>query len=132
MTRRMKFFRSPALMALFFGLLTLGQAYPFSVAWGLSKQTHPCCCSSDTSMPCHCNHSHGKFKCHKEEDKSPSYKQSPCGRRTMADSLDFKGDAFLPKGSFTGVVLLTPWYIDVFVPSHPKFRPLPESPPPRT
>jgi hypothetical protein len=122
-----KSFRTPFITALFFCLISLGQAYPLSVAWGISKQTHSCCCSGVTKT-CACDHSHARAASHQDKNK---YQQTSCGDKTESQILGFQWDPFLkdPKNDFS----MTSEEIFVDIPgqlsSHLKL--VPDSPPPK-
>lgn len=124
--------RSRILGAILFGLLSLGQAYPFSVAWASAGKT-ACCCAMKVEK-CGCKHGHGavkkKMSCH--EDRTAGFAPSPCGSQPNEErTLSFKSDPFLPQYNtvrpLTAVsfALIEP-FKEIF-----GFTPLPEPPPPR-
>ena len=126
--------RSRLLAALVFGLLSLGQAYPFSVAWGMSGKAHACCCHTTTPKPCGCDHGSlkKKFSCHEQqENRAPAYKVAPCGAKAEASSLNFRGENCLPR--FASIVIMTVETLDLddLSNSLPKLSTVPDSPPPK-
>jgi hypothetical protein len=127
--------RSRLLAALLFGLLSLGQAYPFSVAWGMSGKSHACCCRTATPTPCGCDHASlkkKKFSCHQQqEDKSPAYKTAPCGAKTEAGSLNFRGENCLPRFASFVVTTVEALDLDDLSESLPKVSTVPDPPPPK-
>jgi hypothetical protein len=123
-------FRSRIVAALFFGLLSLGQAYPYSVAWAAKATPHACCCAvmKDGESGCHCRHG-GKMKCHKET--SPGLSAAPCGATADVPSLNFSGEPCLPRFVLLSFAFPTASFSvssDLFP---PRFPTLPEAPPPR-
>jgi hypothetical protein len=122
-------FRLRFLGVFVFGLLSLGQAYPYSVAWAAEGQTHACCCAGmKPGTACHCHH-RGKMSCH--HDATPGYSSAPCGMPTDIASLDFSGQPCLPR--FAAFSVLGESSDFSFSPSlfHPKFPAVPEPPPPK-
>lgn len=92
----MKLIRTRMVVICLFSLISIGQAYPFSLAWGMPKTQHSCCCSGVTK-PCDCHHQKKKMSCHKE--KRVGYSQLPCGGKTEAQVLSFQTDPFIPPQS---------------------------------
>jgi len=90
----------------FFSLISLGQAYPFAVAWGMAKENHPCCCSGITK-PCDCDHRHGaagRIKgCH--QDRRPGFSPAPCGGKAADEFPNFKGEPFVSPSAFSPLSL---------------------------
>ncbi len=105
--------RSKWWVLVLFGLISLGQAYPYSYAWGLSRQ-----------VECSCNRSgrkciHGcKFRkkvirvsCHDHEEADPSPTPKPgapewvspnCSKSQANKVLSFQWDPFIPSyGDFS-------------------------------
>jgi len=127
--------RSRIFAGLLFCLLSLGQAYPFSVAWGMSGKSHPCCCQTATPKPCDCDHSSlkkKKFSCHQqEEEKGPGYSAVPCGAQTEARSLNFRGENCLPRFARLAITTVEELCIDDLSVRLPKFSAVPEPPPPK-
>lgn len=128
-------FRSRAATASLFCLISLGQAYPFSVAWGMSRKSHACCCYTATPKPCGCDHSSlkkKKFSCHRQEEaRGSGYSTAPCGTQTEAKSLNFRGENCLPR--FASLIATT---VEALGVADLSVRPLkslavPEPPPPR-
>lgn len=127
--------RSRIFAALLFGLLSLGQAYPFAVAWGMSGKNHPCCCSSEVAKPCDCDHGHSspkkkKFSCHSEA-RTVGISPAPCGAKTEVPSLNFRGDTCLPRFAGLPVLIVEGFHLDDLSVHLPKVLTVPESPPPR-
>lgn len=117
-----------------FGLLSLGQAYPFAAAWGMSGKSHPCCCATAIAKPCDCDHGHSlkkkKFSCHSEA-RTVGISPAPCGAKTEVSSLNFRGETCLPR--FARLVMMTveELRIDDLSVRLPKHSAVPEPPPPR-
>lgn len=127
----MKHLRARAIGFAFFGLLTLGQAYPFAQAWAMGKDTHPCCCSSEIAKPCDCDHSgHSKkFSCHQK--KSVGYQPAPCGTKTETQSLNFRGENCLPRFAALMIANVEEQPVADLSILLPQVSAVPEPPPPR-
>lgn len=129
-------YRSRLLGLLLFGLLSLGQAHPFSTAWGMSQKNHPCCCKTERPRPCDCDHRHSlkkkKFSCHEaKDDGSPKFAAAPCGQKTQTVSLNFRGETCLPQFTVLSIPQKETRGFDVPPIVLPQVLAVPESPPPR-
>jgi hypothetical protein len=128
---RRKFFT-----ALLFGLISFGQAYPMSVAWGAYQKGSTCCCAH-TTKSCGCHHekkvfggSQKKMSCH--QDKRSGYAQESCGtQKTDGVTIDFRSEPFLPSVASIAPAQFVLEGLDdpLSIPQNPK--PYPEAPPPR-
>jgi hypothetical protein len=130
---RMKPFRARAVAVLLFGLLTLGQAYPFASAWAMGRKAHPCCCASEIAKPCDCDHGSSKkkkFSCHSEA-KTVGISPAPCGAKTESASLNFRGETCLPRFAGSSITAFEALHVDDLSVRLPKFSAVPEPPPPR-
>jgi len=125
----MKLIRTRMVFIGLFSLISVGQAYPFSLAWGMTQTQHSCCCSGVTK-PCECHHQKGKMSCHKIRDVG--YSKSPCGGKTEAQVLSFQEDPFIPSQVKLGFYFLGTQ--ETFVPQIflPSLFLLPEGPPPKS
>ncbi len=121
-------------IAILFGLISLGQAYPMSVAWGAYKKDSACCCAHRETS-CGCKHDtktfgERKMSCH--QDKRSGYAQEPCGaKKADGVTIDFRSEPFLLT---VASVAPAPFVFETLedplkVPQNPK--PYPEAPPPR-
>ena len=128
----MTLFRRRLLAALFFGLLSLGQAYPYSVAWASAGSKHACCCAEMKEGQAGCRCQHGgktKMKCHK--DTTAGYAPAPCGTPTDVRSLNFSGEPCLPRFASLTISLLFSDLTHRETTAPLPYTPVPEPPPPR-
>jgi len=117
---------------LFFSLISLGQAYPFSYAYSLSQENTCAChragdhCMHDCSC---CHHQGDTFG--DSKDPNPGVSRQPCGGRSSQEILSFRSDPFLPAQS--GILLPPRRRADFpeFQFYQPKVLHCPETPPPR-
>lgn len=127
--------RARLIVSLFFLLISLGQAYPFSYAYALGQED-TCSCHRAGHECMHGCPSKGGHCCHHGEgnskDPTPRFSKLPCGGKTTQEVLSFRGDPFLP--AQPGIPVATRRGADFpdFACYHPSLLLSPETPPPRT
>ncbi len=151
----MQFLRSQLWVALFFCLISVGQAYPYSSGWSLTGETvcscrregHDCihgCPRKPASTPVtehagHHGHQHhqelsaqGRVESsHSSDLNIPKIVKRPCGARASQDVLSFRGDPFLPSTCKLPILNLQLQKVIAIVFSDPNVFIVPETPPPR-
>jgi len=104
----MRWFRSRKTIALLFFLITLGQAYPMSYAWGMGREgectcqrsghdcIHGCPRHSEGHARAHAAGDYGKIERSEGQNEAAGLYRLPCGGRSQRELLSFQGDPFLP------------------------------------
>lgn len=150
----MQLLRSHLWVALFFCLISVGQAYPYSYGWSTSKESY-CSCrreghdcihgcarkslrvhSEENSKHKH-HHSHGVSEpsgiksADAVELQVAKISRRPCGARASQEILSFRGDPFLPSICSFPILPLRLQVLPEVVASIASVFFVPETPPPR-
>jgi hypothetical protein len=97
-------FRSRFIGAIFFCLISLGQAYPYSYAWAMGQKMqcgcnlagHKCIHGCDLKHHGH-HHSHSEIESNDHRDSKPGWVNPTCARQKQRDVLSFQMDPFIPQ-----------------------------------
>ncbi len=129
----MKSLRSRILVAVFFGLISLGQAYPLSYIWA-HLEAVSCGCNQSGRKCIHgCQVKKRPAKVHAcHSEKTWSWVNPGCSKQKEAPSLQFQQEPFLPQRTVFLLGRVT-WAHEIrqgFYASH--WTQAPDPPPPRS